>query len=343
MSAVLCSWCRLYTTIWCLSALALTVALSACGKSDEQSPPARVPDRGRQHSEERTLETQEARTRPSPATPGLTREAGIARVADYRWLTEDVKDTVESRIQPPTGFSRERLTKGSFGEWLRRLPLRPGCPPVHLYDGRLKGNQSAHYAVVDIDVGRKDLQQCADAVIRLRAEYLYSRGLEEAIAFHFSSGDLAEWWKWRGGERPRVRGNEVSWSKTAEPDASYKNFRKYLDVVFTYAGSASLSNELESAKDPAAVEIGDVFIRGGFPGHAVLVVDVAMNAAGERMFLLAQSYMPAQEIHILRNLRSPLSPWYRAAARGQLNTPDWAFRYQDLKRFPQVGGLGPER
>lgn len=343
MSAVLCSWRRPYMTIWRLSVLGLIVALSACGKPGDQSASARVPGRGPLHVEEQALETQQARTRPSPATPDLTREPHIARLADYPWLTDDTKDTVESRIHPPASFSRARLSKGSFGEWLRGLPLRPGRPPVHLYDGRLKGSQSAHHAVVDIDVGRKDLQQCADAVIRLRAEYLYSRGLEKAIAFHFTSGDVAEWRRWRGGERPRVRGNEVSWSKIAEPDASHKNFRKYLDVVFTYAGSASLSKELESVRDPAAVEVGNVFIRGGFPGHAVLVVDVAMNAAGERVFLLAQSYMPAQQIHVLRNLRSPLSPWYRAAARGALKTPEWAFRYEDLKRFPRVGDVERER
>ena len=51
------------------------------------------------------------------------------------------------------------------------------------------------------------------------------------------------------------------------------------------------------------------------------------------MFLLAQSYMPAQEIQILRNPVAE-SPWYRAAASGPLPTPEWPFRYEELRRFP---------
>ena len=27
------------------------------------------------------------------------------------------------------------------------------------------------------------------------------------------------------------------------------------------------------------------------------------------------------------------SPWYPAHARGELETPDWTFRYTDLRRF----------
>ena len=45
------------------------------------------------------------------------------------------------------------------------------------------------------------------------------------------------------------------------------------------------------------MQIGDVLIQGGSPGHAVIVVDMAENpATGEKLYLLAQSYMPAQDI-----------------------------------------------
>jgi hypothetical protein len=252
----------------------------------------------------------------------------------YAWLNGTAPGaSLAERIQPPAGFRRIAAPAGSFGAWLRGLPLQPGRPPVHLYDGRLKGNQEAHDAVVRIDVGARDLQQCADAVMRLRAEYLWARDCREDIAFHFTSGDRAAWTDWRSGMRPRVQGSRVAWKRTQAADGSYANFRRYLDTVFTYAGSASLEKELARVAAPSRVEIGDVFIHGGSPGHAVIVVDVAEAEDGRRVFLLAQSYMPAQEIQILRNPAAE-SPWYRAAASGPLPTPEWPFRYEELRHFP---------
>ncbi|MCU0292293.1 MAG: DUF4846 domain-containing protein [Thermoanaerobaculaceae bacterium] len=248
---------------------------------------------------------------------------------------------LEERLAPPEGCGRVPAAPGSFAAWLRRLPLRPGRPPVHLFDGRLKGNQEAHEAVVAIDVGRRDLQQCADAVIRLRAEWLWSQGREDAIAFRFTSGDLARWTAWRAGERPRVEGSRVRWVPGAATDGSYQSFCRYLDLVFTYAGSASLARELVPVSEPARVEGGDVFIQGGHPGHAVLVVDVAERGDGRRVFLLAQSYMPAQEIHVLRNPAAGGSPWYAAAGTGELVTPEWVFRTSDLRRFEAPACDGP--
>jgi len=250
-------------------------------------------------------------------------------------------ETLSERIALPPGWTRLEVEAGSFGAWLRRLPLRPGRPPVRLFDGRLKANQDAHEAVVAIDVGRGDLQQCADAVIRLRAEWLWEHGCEAAIAFRFTSGDLARWEAWKGGQRPRVSGSRVEWVASARPDGSYASFRRYLAAVFAYAGSLSLARELVPVPDPLQVEPGDVFVQGGSPGHAVLVVDVATDAEGHRWFLLVQSYMPAQEIHLLCNPATPGSPWYAAAAAGFLATPEWTFRFADLRRFPPVA-CGPE-
>lgn len=255
---------------------------------------------------------------------------------DYPWPQGSGGGTVASRFPPPKGFDRLPAPAGGFAAWLRGLPLKPGRSEVHLHDGRPKANQSAHCAVLDMDIGKGDLQQCADAIIRLRAEYLYSRGCEEAIRFAFTSGDLARWSDWRAGMRPKVRKNRVSWDRAAQPENSYANFRKYLGVVFTYSGSASLAREAEKVPDPSRPEPGDFFIRGGSPGHAVLVVDVAQNANGERVFLLAQSYMPAQDIQVLKNPSDPTSPWYRARASGPLPTPEWPFEHEDLRRFPEA-------
>jgi hypothetical protein len=240
-----------------------------------------------------------------------------------------------SDIKLPDGFSRRPSAPGSFGSWLRRLPLKPVNTPVHLYDGSLKRNQKAHYRVIDIDIGRTDLQQCADAVIRLRSEYLYHRKNLSRIHFNFTSGDTCAFDRWAAGYRPKVHGNDVRWAKDAVPDSGYKSFRLYLNTVFNYAGSYSLEKELTAVADIDRPQIGDVFIQGGFPGHAVIVVDVADNAeTGTTAFLLAQGYMPAQDIHVLKNPADPDSgPWYIIKADDRLYTPEWIFDWGDLRRF----------
>ncbi len=243
--------------------------------------------------------------------------------------------TAIQNIPVPTGFERVKATPQSFGQYLRNLRLKPD-PTVYLYNGQKKRNQRAQYAVIDIDVGKKNLQQCADAVMRIRAEYLFGQKKFQQIKFNFTSGDPALYTQWRQGYRARIRGNKVSWRKTQGYDASYHNFRKYLEVVFTYAGSYSLAKELKKVQNIQDLRLGDVFIQGGFPGHAVLVVDMARHSrTGEVLFLLAQSYMPAQDIHLLKNLNnSRLNPWYSIRqVREELETPEWTFKKNNLKRF----------
>jgi len=63
-------------------------------------------------------------------------------------------------------------------------------------------------------------------------------------------------------------------------------------------------------------------------------VDMAQNPkTGQKLFLLAQSYMPAQETQILKNPNnSALSPWYELKNE-TLETPEWTFEPSDLRRF----------
>lgn len=240
------------------------------------------------------------------------------------------------RFAPPTGFHRTAVTSGSFADWLRHLPLKKAGTPVLLFDGTPKTNRGVQAAVVDIDTGARDLQQCADAVMRLRAEYLFSAGRSDAIRFHFTCGELALFSQWRAGFRPVFNGNRVQWVKKAAANASHAALREYLNAVFAYAGSLSLARELSARTKLEDLQIGDVFIRGGSPGHAVIVVDMAENPATlEKLFLLAQSYMPAQDIHILKNPSdADRSPWFSTRFGESLKTPEWTFRAGDLKFFP---------
>lgn len=253
----------------------------------------------------------------------------------YPWFRESkTGETVENAVETPSGYSRIAVPANSFKQWLRRLPLKEKDTPVRLYNGDNKQNQAAHFRIFDIDVGKKDLQHCADAIIRLKAEYLYSINRYNDIHFRFTSGQNARFTNWIKGYRPIVKGNDVRWEKTAKYSSSYASFRRYLERVFMYAGTYSLSKELRpvNIKD---MEIGDVFIRGGFPGHGVIVVDMAADdTTGKKLFLLAQSYMPAQDIYILNNpTNSDLSPWYELDFAHQLETPEWVFDRDQLKRF----------
>jgi len=241
--------------------------------------------------------------------------------------------TISKRILTPEGFSRIKVNANSYGSYLRHLPLKEDGSKVKFYNGVLKPNFWVYSAVVDIDVGERNLQQCADAVMRLRGEYLYQNNRFDQIHFNFTNGFRVDYSEWMTGNRIVVEGNKSYWKKQTSASNSYSSFRKYMDIIFAYAGTLSLAKELKEVK-LQDIQIGDVFIQGGSPGHAVIVVDLAADKSGNKIFLLAQSYMPAQDIHILKNPNDKnISPWYSIKFDGNLVTPEWTFKKTDLKRF----------
>ena len=203
---------------------------------------------------------------------------------------------------------------------------------VLLYDGSRKGNQSAHAAVFKLPIEEEDLQQCADSIMRVYAEYFWKTGQKERIQFHFVDGFLADYKTWRDGGRIQA-GTTTSWVHSAGYDDSYQNFKKYLRMVFAYAGT--LSMEAESKKIPLSkLQIGDIFIKGASPGHVVMVVDICKNEEGKKAFLLAQGYMPAQEFHLLKNLKHEEDPWYyEEEISYPFQTPEYTFQKGSLRRL----------
>jgi len=238
-------------------------------------------------------------------------------------------------IPLPAGAVRVPVAKGSFGAFLRELPLRPPGTPVRLFNGKLKGNQRAHQAVVDMDLIGRNLQQCADALIRLRADYLWAAGRAADVAFRLTNGMNVPWKRWAAGERVRVkRGRHTRWVKGKKVKGR-RAFRRYLQFIMVYAGTASIAKQLRRPK-LAAVQPGDILVQGGFPGHAVMVLDMATLPGGERLTVLGQSYMPAQDFHVLANLREPrITPWVRLEQlKTGLDTPEWGpFRTRDLRTW----------
>ena len=241
--------------------------------------------------------------------------------------------TIGTRYSTPEGFKRVEVEKDSFEEFLRNQKLKPYGEKVLYYDGREKPSRGVYDSVIDVDIGDRNLHQCADAIMLLRGEYLYSIGDYDDIKFNFVSGFKAEYNKWMEGYRIKVEGNDVRYYKATEPSNTYEDFRKFMDMVFAYSGTLSLEKEMDSI-DIEDMKIGDVFIIGGSPGHAVIIVDMAMNDANEKIFIIAQSYMPAQQTQILINSNDEnMSPWYSLKDKEKLKTPEWTFELDALRRF----------
>src|SRR4051794_33816387 len=94
-----------------------------------------------------------------------------------------------NEIPLPHGFTRISRNQNSFGSWLLNVRLKKD-KTVYLFNGLPKRNQAAQFAVLDISVGDQDLQQCADAVMRLRAEYLFTLNKFQDIQFVDNAGTV---------------------------------------------------------------------------------------------------------------------------------------------------------
>ena len=202
-------------------------------------------------------------------------------------------DTLQERFPAPKGYTTVRPVAGSFQAYLSQLPLRSAGSHAYNYRDEIAHTDEYTAAVVNFPKVKRDLQQCADAIIRLRAEYLWSKKLYEQISFNFTSGFRCGYKKYAQGYRYR----DGKWVKKAREDYSYATFQQYLDLVYSYAGTLSLEKELKKAQK---LEIGNIFIKGGSPGHCFIVVNICVRQ-NDTLFQLAQSYMPAQDIQILKD------------------------------------------
>lgn len=221
-----------------------------------------------------------------------------------------------AEIALPKGFQRITTTPNTFENWLQHYPLLKDNT-VYLYNGSIKANQQLHAAVLAVSIGTKNLQQCADAVVRLKAEYHFAR--KEYSKIVFNAGKTV------------FDFNTFASKKNC---FSHQCLLEFLEHVFNNYGTYNLEDQLHDITNYTNLTIGNVFIKGGAPGHAMLVVDVAINAStGEKIFLLAQSFMPAQSVHVVKNINhSQLSPWY-SCNDVEIATPGWTFKQGQLKKW----------
>ena len=218
-------------------------------------------------------------------------------------------------IPTPDGYERVEGEDPEFGQFLRSLPLKPKGAIIKYYWGVIADLQELNYAVVDLPL-LSNAEQCADVCMRLRAEYLYSKGRFSDI--HFLD----------------VQGNTLSYNGGKTRDA----FEKYLRKVYNVANTYSLCQEMKP-RPLTEIQPGDVFV---YPansqryGHAVMVADVAHNPeTGSNAVVLVEGFMPARSIHVLRNWDdSHNSPWFILDETSDYQTFSlFQFNVTDLKCF----------
>ncbi|PKN50189.1 MAG: hypothetical protein CVU63_00040 [Deltaproteobacteria bacterium HGW-Deltaproteobacteria-20] len=246
-----------------------------------------------------------------------------------------VHDDLLRRVATPEGFVRVSLEEGSFGAWLRRLPLAAPGTPVLSNAGRtiLPGDHPHLTAVSTLDIGKGDLQQCADAVMRLHGEWVWSKGKRD-MSYRAASGTDMPYARWERGERVVQRGQSIAWAPGGGPSKDdHASFRKYMDAVFAWSNTVALARQA-AVVAIEQIQPGDFLILPGNPGHTVLVLDLAKDAEGKQVALLGQSYMPAQSFHVLRPRRD--ATWFTIdPAAGGVQTPFWPkpFPWSSLRRL----------
>lgn len=270
----------------------------------------------------------------APALPAVA-PVPASVTAVYPWKPT-ATDRLDARFAPPNGFTRESVGEGSFGAFLRTLPLLPPGAKVVDYRGAPLYDDGHHpnvAAVVDLDVGDRNLQHCADVIIRLHAEWKYGRG-DRDIAYKSLSGTSIPYSRYVAGERAVVHGNGIvlqRWSGARTDEHAL--FRSYLDDVFNFASTRSLDRDATRVSF-ADVRAGDFFVMTGEPfGHAVLILDVAKDARGRLALLLGQSFMPAQSFQVLQPNAS--SAWFVVEPGAtEVKTPFWpAFSTEMTRRL----------
>jgi hypothetical protein len=285
-----------------------------------------------------TLSSSACAQSPEPTTTRPISQSAYPWLAEWRGSLPPLA-RLEDRFPTPHNLRRVKAEAGSFAEWLRGLPVRLDRSRVLSYRSRPIAAPAA--AVIALDLEEGDLQQCADTLVRLHAEYLWSCGLSADAGYHFTSGDLSTWQGWQEGERFAVKGRNVRRVQGPKRPADHGSYRSWLQHLFIYAGTLSLA--LDSRPVPAGNDLmpGDLFVDPGSPGHAVMVFDVAVDDQGRRWGLIGQGYTPAQDLHVLlEDGRTAIDGvWFRLPEgdSDRLDTPSWSsFPRTSARRFGVV-------
>jgi len=228
----------------------------------------------------------------------------------FPWISnKNIEATIKKRFSPPDGFKRIQVKNGSFAAWLRSLPLLADGSSVVDYNGCIKktAKDTTVAAVVNYPIKGKKLEQCMDIIQRLWAEYLWSQYQSNKICFYLPGGFLLNWEDWKNGLRPKYHGIKVKLIQAAKPDSSRKNFEEYLWEIF-YQSNTQTAYFAYPKIERNNVQIGDFIVKKGKRGHAVLLLDLAINNFGNKIVLLGHGDTPACQFYLLNYKKN--NPWF---------------------------------
>ena len=247
----------------------------------------------------------------------------------------ELKQTVIQRFSEPQGFQRIKVAEGSFADWLRNLPLKTPGSPVLDFKGCIfkQADDSTVAAVIDLDIQGRRLEQCMDILLRLHSSYFTEIRKQDSLAFPMPDGLMLPWKKWHRGWRPEFKGLHFYLAHKAVTDKSQQNFQSWLNEIYANIGSHTFYHYYKTIP-LADFQIGDFIVRKNRKGHAVMILDMAVNPQGQKMVMVGQGDTPACEFYILKNRDG--SVWFPVNPNSEyLDLPIKKKMYwEGLRRFP---------
>ena len=209
---------------------------------------------------------------------------------------------------PAKDFHRMVIKQSSFAQWLRELPLKNPGASVLNYRGDIfkTGTDTSVAFVVNLDIKGRRLEQCMDILVRLYTEYLWDVRELRNLILPLPGGYWLKWMEWKEGFRPVFRGVNVKMMNSAKPDSSYKTYKTYLNTVYSESHTQQFYHAYLPVKR-TEVQIGDIIIKKGTKGHAIMIVDLAINEQGKKIALIGNGDTPACQFFLLNHKAE--SPW----------------------------------
>jgi hypothetical protein len=259
----------------------------------------------------------------------------------YPWIKNSptgrpkAQSALKQRFPEPVGYQRIAVNPETLGEWLRFLPIAAPGTVVTDVNGKPAIVTLAGFvaAVVAMDM---HAEESADTLLRLHAEWRYSKGDRDSINYASNSGRLMPFSRWIAGERIVLKKQNWDWGFKAAPlsNPTYMDLRNFLDAAYQWTDPRALAMQ-GKVLDAADVAPGDYFVHAGKDPTLVIVLDVAKNSAGESAMLLGHVASPHQFMYVMR--ASKESAWCMPRANQEIAAPGLKpFVWKEHHRLPKA-------